>query len=152
MKHPLHSVALGNEQDVVGARQRARSIAEALGFDHHDQIRIATATSEIARNAFRYARGGTVSFEIDSDSGIFRIVVIDKGNGIPHLKQVMAGVYRSSTGMGMGILGTKRLMDEFSIESGASGTQVQFGKLLPVSKRTINSATLQRVTAVLSGR
>src|SRR5580700_3184139 len=100
MTHKLHSVALSNEQDVVNARQRARSISEALGFDHHDQIRIATATSEIARNAFRYAKGGTVAFEVDPERSLFMIVVSDKGGGIPHLDRVMAGSYRSTTGMG----------------------------------------------------
>src|SRR3984885_8520247 len=131
MSHKLHSIELASEQDVVSARQRARSIAEALGFDHHDQIRIATATSEIARNAFRYARGGNISYEVDPETGIFRIIVTDKGSGIPHLDKVMGGSYRSTTGMGMGILGTKRLMDEFSIDSDSSGTRVLFGKQLP---------------------
>lgn len=152
MTRTLYSLNLGSEQDVVGARQRARSVAEALGFDHHDQIRIATATSEIARNAFRYARGGTVSFEIDPEAGLLRIVVTDKGGGIPHLKQVMAGSYKSSTGMGMGILGTKRLMDEFSIEASPSGTTVRFGKLLPAQTRSIDAAALQQVSAVLARR
>jgi signal transduction histidine kinase/CheY-like chemotaxis protein len=152
MTHKLHSVVLAGEQDVVNARQRARSIAEALGFDHHDQIRIATATSEIARNAFRYARGGNVSFEVDEDTGIFRIIVTDKGGGIPHLDQVIGGSYRSSTGMGMGILGTKRLMDEFSIDSSSSGTHVLFGKQLPAHSRSVDSGILQRVSTMLSRR
>jgi signal transduction histidine kinase/CheY-like chemotaxis protein len=152
MTHKLHSVVLAGEQDVVNARQRARSIAEALGFDHHDQIRIATATSEIARNAFRYARGGGVSFEVDADTGIFRIIVTDKGGGIPHLAEVLGGSYRSSTGMGMGILGTKRLMDEFSIDSTSSGTHVRFGKQLPVQSRSVDSGVLQRVSTLMASR
>ncbi|MFC5863655.1 ATP-binding protein [Acidicapsa dinghuensis] len=152
MTHTLHSLNLGSEQDVVSARQRARSVAEVLGFDHHDQIRLATATSEIARNAFRYARGGTVSFEVDPETGVLKVVVTDKGGGIPHLKQVMAGSYKSSTGMGMGIVGTKRLMDEFSIESGPSGTCVRFGKLLPTQSRPVDAATLQRVATLMARR
>ncbi len=152
MTHPLHSLVLASEQDVVNARQRARSIAEALGFDHHDQIRIATATSEIARNAFRYARGGNVSFEVDANAGVFRIIVIDKGGGIPHLDKVMSGNYRSATGMGMGLIGTKRLMDEFAIDSISSGTTVRFGKQLPAHSRTVDSGTLQRVSALLVRR
>lgn len=152
MTRTLYSMNLGSEQDVVGARQRARSVAEALGFDHHDQIRIATATSEIARNAFRYARGGAVAFEVDPEAGILWIVVTDKGGGIPHLKQVISGSYKSSTGMGMGILGTKRLMDEFSIETASSGTSVRFGKLLPAQIRLIDPSTLDRVSSVLARR
>jgi signal transduction histidine kinase/CheY-like chemotaxis protein len=148
----LYSLSLAGDQDVVNARQRARSIAEALGFDHHDQIRLATATSEIARNAFRYARGGTVSFQVDSDRSLFVVLVTDKGGGIPHLDRVMAGSYRSTTGMGMGILGTKRLMDDFAIETNSGGTTVRFGKLLPLQSRSIDSAALQRVSALMARR
>jgi signal transduction histidine kinase/CheY-like chemotaxis protein len=149
---PLFSLSLAADQDVVNARQRARSIAEALGFDHHDQIRIATATSEIARNAFRYARGGTVSFEMDPENSLFLILVSDTGAGIPHLDRVMAGSYRSTTGMGMGILGTKRLMDDFAIESSSRGTSVRFGKLLPPQIRPVDSATLKQISELMARR
>ena len=147
MSRFLHSLQLANERDVVNARQRARSIAESLGFDHHDQIRIATAVSEIARNAFRYARGGSVSFSVDPDTHLFRISVADQGAGIPHLETVLGGAYRSTTGMGMGILGTKRLMDEFSIETTGKGTSVVFGKRLPATALAISEATVKRVMA-----
>ena len=150
MNHEVHSLILANERDVVSARQRARSIAEALRFDHHDQIRIATAVSEIARNAFRYARGGAVTFSVDPDERLFRISVTDQGGGIPHLDKVLGGSYRSSTGMGMGILGTKRLMDEFSIDSTRTGTAVHFGKKLPGSGETLDSAGMQKLTAQLA--
>lgn len=152
MTRELHIVPLTNEQDVVNARQRARSIAEALGFDHHDQIRIATATSEIARNAFRYATRGVVSFHVHPDRSLFTVTVTDKGHGIPHLDRVMAGSYTSTTGMGMGIVGTKRLMDDFFIESSSKGTSVRFGKLLPIQSRSLDSAVLQRVTTMLAHR
>lgn len=137
---------LATERDVVGARQQARAVAEALGFDHHDQIRIATAVSEIARNAFRYARGGSVTFGADPDTRLFQISVVDHGAGIPHLEKVLAGSYQSSTGMGMGILGTRRLMDSFSIQTGAKGTIVNFGKLLP-QNAPLDAGSLQRITA-----
>jgi signal transduction histidine kinase/DNA-binding response OmpR family regulator len=145
----LHTLKLASERDVVSARQRARTIAESLRFEHHDQIRIATAVSEIARNAFRYAGGGNVAFDVDPDSSLFLISVIDTGAGIPHLKQVLGGSYRSETGMGMGILGTKRLMDQFSIETGPQGTSVRFGKLLPQNRGVVNAAVLDRVSAEL---
>lgn len=149
MNFRLHSLMLANERDVVSARQQARSVAAALGFDHHDQIRVATAVSEIARNAFRYARGGAVTFSVDPDEAIFRIAVTDQGGGIPHLDKVMGGSYRSTTGMGMGILGTKRLMDEFSIESTPVGTSVHFGKRLPALTQPLDAAGLQRLSAQL---
>lgn len=147
---PLHRLTLGNERDVVSARQRARSIAELLGYDHHDQIRIATAVSEIARNAFRYARGGAVTYSVDPEQRIFRVDVEDQGAGIPHLEKVMNGSYRSTTGMGMGILGTKRLMDQFSIETTSRGTVVRFGKLLPNPSESLDINRLGKVAAELA--
>jgi signal transduction histidine kinase/DNA-binding response OmpR family regulator len=140
---------LANERDVVSARQHARSVAEALGFDHHDQIRIATAVSEIARNAFRYTRGGAVSFGVDPETRMFMISVEDQGRGIPHIEKVLAGSYQSSTGMGMGILGTRRLMDDFSIETGKNGTTVRFGKLLP-QLTSFDPKTLQQISSDLA--
>lgn len=150
MNQPIHKIQLANERDVVSARQRGRSIAQLLGFDHHDQIRIATAVSEIARNAFRYARGGAVVFSVDDEHRLFRITVTDQGGGIPHLDTVLGGSYRSSTGMGMGIVGTKRLMDEFSVESDPRGTTVIFGKLLPLATPVLNEARVKRLTADLA--
>ncbi|MEG9436311.1 response regulator [Edaphobacter sp. HDX4] len=150
MKHFLHSMSLADERGVVNARQRARTIAGALGFDHHDQIRLATAVSEIARNAFRYARDGAVSFSVDPETRIFWIAVTDHGSGIPHLDVVMAGSYRSTTGMGMGLLGTKRLMDEFSIESTKLGTSVEFGKQLPAHSPALMDSGRQDIIAEIS--
>jgi anti-sigma regulatory factor (Ser/Thr protein kinase) len=142
----IHTVNLTTEREVVSARQRGRTIAGALGFDHHDQIRIATAVSEIARNAFRYAKDGTVCFSVDPQVRSFRVTVTDHGAGIPHLDVVMEGSYRSTTGMGMGILGTKRLMDEFSIDSTRLGTAVEFGKSLP-GHTALDEDVLQAVIA-----
>ena len=147
MTQPVHSLMLSSERDVVNARQRARTIAEALGFDHNDQIRIATAVSEIARNAYRYARGGAVTFSVDPDASMFRVMVTDQGVGIPHLETVLGGSYRSATGLGMGILGTRRLMDDFSIDSTRLGTTVQFGKALPAQSANIDQNAIQKLIA-----
>ncbi len=150
MTSPISNLNLSNERDVVSARQQARTVAEALGFDHHDQIRIATAVSEIARNAFRYARGGSVSFDVDPETRMFLVSVVDRGEGIPHLEKVLAGSYQSSTGMGMGILGTRRLMDNFVIETGVGGTAVRFGKLLPQHALPLVPSTLKRISSDLA--
>jgi len=140
---------LASERDVVNARQRARSIAASLGFDHHEQIRIATAVSEIARNAFRYARAGTVTFSVETAKRMFDIAVTDQGGGIPHLDKVLDGSYRSATGMGMGIVGTKRLMDDFAIDATRTGTSVRFGKRLPPLVQP-DESMLQRVSSELA--
>src|SRR4051812_25675163 len=113
MSVPILTIVLRTERDVVQARQRARELAASLGFDNQDQIRLATATSEITRNAFRYARNGVVEFSVSlDDPQQLEVKVYDSGPGIPHLDRVLEGRYKSETGMGMGILGTKRLMDE----------------------------------------
>lgn len=128
----LLQIALRTERDVVQARQRARELAEALGLDNQDQIRLATATSEMARNAFRYARNGKIDFVVHAEQPKrLEVVVTDGGPGIPNLEQILAGQYRSETGMGMGIIGTRRLMDDFDIESSAKGTSVRMAKLAP---------------------
>jgi signal transduction histidine kinase/CheY-like chemotaxis protein len=118
---------------VVLARQRARQLAGLLGFDSGDQVRIATAVSEIARNVFRYAGCGKAEFSVTRDTPpVFRIQVTDAGPGIGNLKEVLDGRYVSHTGMGLGIIGTRRLMDEFAIESAPGrGTKVLLGKSLP---------------------
>src|ERR1700754_3046210 len=109
---PILTIPLAPDRHVVHARQRARDIAAELGFEHQDQIRLATAASELARNAFRYADEGVVSFSVRGASPqVFVISVADKGRGIPHLKEVLDGRYVSKTGLGMGIVGTRRLMD-----------------------------------------
>jgi len=131
MSVPILQVALQSERDVVQARQRAREVAAELGLDNQDQIRLATATSEIARNAFRYASNGKVAFSLDLEQQRIEVEVTDAGGGIPNLDEVLEGRYRSMTGMGMGIIGTKRLMDDFEIDTSRSGTTVRMGKLLP---------------------
>ena len=128
----LLTVRIARDEDVVTARQRARQVADALGFDRQDQTRIATVVSELARNVARYAGEGTVEFALESDGAALGVTVKDKGPGIPHLPAVLDGTYRSDTGMGMGIAGVRRIVDEFEIESTAgTGTTVRVRKQLP---------------------
>src|SRR6478735_4481275 len=144
MSNPLSTIALRNERDVVQARQRAREIAALLGFDNQEQIRLATATSEMARNAFRYARGGKVTFEVREDKPqALEIVISDSGPGIENLDDIFDGRYRSTTGMGLGIVGTKRLMDNFDITSSAEGTVVKMGKQFPFSAPALTPLLLK---------
>jgi signal transduction histidine kinase len=130
--HPITMVALTFEHDVVLARQRARAIAARLGFDTQDQVRFATAVSELARNAFQYATDGRVAFAVEREGERSLLVarVSDRGPGIPDLKRVLQGLYVSSTGMGIGITGARRLSDRFTIETGASGTTVAVARVI----------------------
>jgi len=134
------------EQDVVQARQRTRDLSEQLGFDAQDQARLATAVSEIARNAFQYARGGTIEYYVAGDPQAFLIRIQDQGRGIPHLADVLAGRYTSSTGMGLGIVGTRRLMDCFEMESQlGQGTTIVMGKTLPKRIPALTDSQLQQI-------
>jgi len=135
MSLPIVHITLLTERDVVQARQRAREVAAKLGLDNQDQIRLATATSEMARNAFRYARNGKVTFSLELESPQrLEVTVSDSGPGIPNLEEILAGRYRSETGLGKGIIGTKRLMDEFEIVAEPSGTTVRMAKCIPHSQ------------------
>jgi len=133
MRRPIASVEVRREPDVVAARQRAREVAEALGFDALEQTRIATAVSELARNAFRYAGGGRVELEVeDGNPSMLFARVSDEGPGIPHLDRVLSGEYVSGTGMGMGIVGARRLSDSFEIRAPAGeGTVAELGTWIP---------------------
>jgi anti-sigma regulatory factor (Ser/Thr protein kinase) len=131
---PILSLAVRYEHDVVAARQRARQIAGLLGFDAQDQTRIATAVSEIARNAFAYAGGGRVEFLVEGQTApqLFLVRISDQGPGIADLPQILEGDYRSSTGMGLGLVGARRLMDHFDISSTPGrGTTVVLKKMFP---------------------
>ena len=133
MKIPITTVAIRYEHDIVLARQRARQIGVIFGFPARDQVRLATAVSEIARNAFYYARGGKVDFAIRTEPAqVLEIRITDRGPGIPQLREILDGRYVSQTGLGMGILGSRRLMDEFAIESSpGQGTTVTLALALP---------------------
>jgi signal transduction histidine kinase/CheY-like chemotaxis protein len=146
-------MTLQREPDVVFTRQRARQIAQLLGCDVQDQTRIATAVSEIARNALAYAAGGSVEFHLEGQTRpqLLQISVIDQGPGIPHLQEVLTGQYQSSTGLGMGLRGAHQLMDQVHITSApGQGTVVRLQKLLPRSAPLWSGARLHQLVAALA--
>src|SRR5262245_14359579 len=149
----LHRVAIRYERDVVLARQRARQIASLVGFDSQDQTRIGTAVSEVARNAFEYARGGDVEFRLEGVTApqLLVIEITDRGPGIPDLPAVLEGRYRSRTGMGVGIIGARRLMDRFEISSSpVGGTTVALTRLLPRKVGVLSPDAIAGLTAELT--
>lgn len=144
----LLRMEIRREHDVVLVRQRARQIAGALKFDSQDQTRIATALSEIARNAFQYAGGGMVEFQIqNSPEAILQISVSDRGRGISNIHQILDGKYVSPTGMGLGIIGGRRLMDIFTIETSAKGTTVVIGKKIASKPSLLGKKELDSLLA-----
>jgi signal transduction histidine kinase len=155
MRWPVLTVTIKYEHDVVAARRRARQIAALLGFDAQDQSRIATAVSEIARNAFNYADGGRVEFQVEGEATqqSLLIEVKDQGPGIAELESVLQGQYRSSTGMGLGIMGARRLMDACEISSSReSGTSVLMKKNLPKRAPRVTAERLRALAELASER
>lgn len=128
-------VAIRGEDGIIEARQRARDMARSLGFGAVDQSRIATAVSELARNVVRYATDGCGTavvrpWQSGEQRGI-EVVVLDEGPGIADVEQVMERGFTSGGGLGLGLPGTRRLMDEMTIDSGAGrGTRVTVRKHL----------------------
>jgi len=141
-----------SEPDLVIARQRTRLLAKLLGFELQDQTKIATAVSEICRNAFQYAGGAMVKFSLDEKTPQgFSIQVSDRGQGISNLKDILDGKYTSATGLGLGLLGARRLMDRFEIESiQKEGTTVLLGKNLPKKMPLITSERLGQIADELA--
>src|SRR5262245_30014422 len=153
MTIPILSTAIHHEHDVVSARQRARQIGALLGFDANEQTRIATAVSEVARNAYQYARGGVVDFAVEETPTpqLFVIRVKDHGPGIPHLQEVLDGQYRSPSGMGLGLVGTRRLMDHFDIASTEGvGTTILLKKTFPKRAARITTRDVTRISEDLA--
>jgi serine/threonine-protein kinase RsbT len=112
-------VPIRSDIDIVIARTTARDTAKQIGFGAIDQARIATAVSELARNIFLYAGTGTVHVHPIEQRGRrgLEIICEDQGPGMSDVNQVMQDGYSTSRGMGMGLPGAKRLMDEFVIHS-----------------------------------
>ncbi len=153
MDFSLLQVVIAAETDIVQVRSRTRRLAELIGFDLQDQTRITTAVSEIARNAYEYARGGHISFRLTGEARRrnFQIVVRDRGPGIPDLDAVLSGTRKSPTGMGIGLVGARRLMDEFEIVSQPGvGTTVCMSKALPANAAPMTPATIKNISAKLA--
>ena len=125
-------IGVRDESGIVDARTQARALAASTGFDSTAQYKIATAVSELSRNMFRYAGGGAIELEVlGAPRAGLRVVARDEGPGIPNLALVLSGGYRSRTGLGKGLLGCKRIMDEFEVETSAGrGTTVTVQKFL----------------------
>jgi signal transduction histidine kinase len=156
MRIPLITVPLRRQNDLLFARQRARQITQLLGFSSGDSTRITTALAEIARNALVYGRGGTVAFFIEDEqhgSQALVLHVVDEGPGVADLDTILAGKYGSQTGMGLGITGSRALMDRFQVESAAGvGTRVLMTKTLPPSAPRIETGDIARITDALIAR
>ena len=118
---------LKSEHDIVLARQQVRRLTQELQFSLVDQTKMVTAASELARNALVYGRGGAMHWEIlqaESRTGL-KLLFADEGPGIPNMDLAMTDGWTSGKGLGMGLTGAKRLVNEFEIDSKLNaGTRV----------------------------
>ncbi len=134
----LGDIYVRREADIVKVRERVRRLAREMGFDSTTQIKITTAISELTRNIYEYAKSGAISLalaERGSDAGL-QVAARDDGPGIDEaaLRSILRGNYQSASGMGVGLSGTRKLMDEFDIETTArEGTRITVIKWLPRS-------------------
>ena len=131
---PAERIRVRTESDIVVARQTGRTLASQLGFSATDLTLVATAISEVARNIVAYAKSGEIILsraEDGSRQGI-RITANDDGPGIPDIAQAMQPGYSSSGSLGLGLPGTRRMMDEFQISSEVGkGTRITMTKWKP---------------------
>jgi len=127
-------VPIGSDADIVEARMAARVLASYIGFAGADLVMIATAVSEVARNIIEYAERGEVVLSVaqnNSRRGL-QVVAHDQGPGISDISQAMQDGFSTSRGLGLGLPGSRRLMDDFHVDSKLGlGTTVTMRKWLP---------------------
>ncbi len=143
----LGTIDIRQEDDVVRAHQTVRTTVAEIGFSSFEQTRIATATSEVARNALTYAGSGTVELAVDRDARTLVITVRDRGPGIKDVAAALRG-HRPAGGVaGNGLPGARRLVDQLTIDSTPAGTRVVMTKRLAGGRATLGADALARLRA-----
>jgi serine/threonine-protein kinase RsbT len=120
-------VVIATDQDVVRVRQATRAMAIRAALSLIDQTKMVTAASELARNTLTYGGGGLATLDLLGDSGRrgVRVVFVDDGPGISDIERAMTDGYSTGGGLGLGLAGARRLVDEFDLDSGpGKGTRV----------------------------
>ena len=125
------TLPIETDQDIVAVRQTVRKLAQQISFSLVDQTKIVTAASELARNTVKYGGGGTMQWEllVDGVRNGLRLTFVDQGPGIPNLELAMMDGWTSGGGLGMGLSGSKRLVNEFDLQSEpGKGTRVMIAR------------------------
>ena len=120
-------IPVATASDIVAARQEGRDLALRLGFSPTESTLVATAISELGRNIVLYAKSGAIRLEPTHDGDRMGIAIVarDKGPGIRDVQRALLGGYSTSEGLGLGLSGVRRIMDELAVDSGAGkGTTV----------------------------
>ena len=132
-KMVIQNIEIKEESDIVASRRMIREISKEMGFGIVDQTKLATAASELARNIYRYAQTGVVIVEKTSNPNGIKILFEDNGPGIEDTNRAMEEGFSTTPGsLGLGLIGSKRLVDEMTIDSEVGvGTNVTIFKRLP---------------------
>jgi len=141
-REKIGSIPVTRESDVVLVRDRIRLTARELGFDNVTQIKLTTAASELTRNIYEYAGKGEIVVSIIEKEGRTGMEVLfeDQGPGIPEVEKILSGQFQSKSGLGKGITGSRRLMDEFSVETGPGlGTRIRAIKWFDLDQRPLKT-------------
>lgn len=118
-------IEINSENDISIVRNEARRVCEEIGAGSYAIQKVTTIVSELARNIVSYANAGRLEIEpMNGESRRIVVRAVDDGPGIPNLPLILSGRYRSKTGLGRGLLGTKRLADHFDVVTGAKGTRI----------------------------
>ena len=128
---PRETLEIHSSADVVAVRQAARALAERVGFSLVDQTKLVTAASELARNTIDYGGGGSVRLEL-VENGVrrgVRLTFEDQGPGIVDIAMALKDGYTTGNGLGLGLSGARRLVNDFTIDSSpGNGTRVMIAR------------------------
>ncbi len=147
--HKLGTLSVKFESDVVRARNLGSLLAQEIEFDKTTCIRIGTTVSELSRNMLEHARGGLIEFSLatrENQSPGLVMVFRDKGKGIKELEKIKTGTFKSKHGMGVGLSGSQRLMDDFNIETSGKGTTITAVKWLLTPNKRFNKQRISNLS------
>lgn len=144
----LLTLKISTELDIVFARRRARQIAEVVGLGTSEQTRLATATSEVARNAFRFAGGGTLKFWLDNKEKPYMVAatITDHGSGIDNISEILSGPSKR-----LGIRSARRLVDVFDVSTGGQGTTITLKMTVPDRSEAFSDSEVKELIGSASG-
>ncbi len=130
----IKEIQINHESDSGIIRRRVSTLAELCQLSKQDTSKFTTAISELVRNVIKYGNSGEITFYITEEAPQELVAIVqDHGPGIENLSEILSGNYKSSSGLGLGLRGAKRLCDSFEIETGKEGTKVKIGIVLPVA-------------------
>ena len=152
--YKVGSIPVQFESDVVRARNLGSLLAQEIKFDKTSSIRIGTAVSELSRNMIEHANGGQIEFFVakrsDNSDGVV-IVFKDRGQGIQRLDEIQNGTFVSRKGMGVGLSGSQRLMDDFDIQTQpGQGTEITIAKWLAAFSPEISGNMLEAIQSAFN--